>query len=1454
RYFATCELYGKLLDQVKDVTDRMKESTFEYQDDEHDMDRMLYGDDSPSIDRSKRGNVAAKDDFKKEGLNHILKKVTDDLGKINFDSMTSDLKKWVQSSEASDTLLRRLLEETGDAQKETANLLSLHKFIVDEYLSIHLMEAARALADFHENIDQRLHWVCENCGVDDSLALMTANDKMKDLQKKDVFADVEDDALAAENPDLNKQQKILLAMRVTSNRTHKRTMIQLHDVQEEHSRKITLNRSLYDHMMLTALNEGATRQEPPKLRNLEQRRRASIHAPAPTLVVCATKFFDEPKQEAPSEEAEGDSAEESGTRPKIKIPERSVSNAQLQPGPQTPNQQSRQVDLTAARLLSTAKIHFGDIAGLYAERNSLLDLAMKLVKKSSVPEAVTTPAAASLTEGGKYTKQIRMLRSMTSTLRATKTPGDSVEYQWLRVKRERLWSDLNNVVVEVSIEDIMKDEPPDSPLWDTFQFKKVSLKELDSSKLQIQGSASGYGNPLSPSGSARPPLSPAGQATLVSIRFYFVRELPVSLSSGATERCPCWKPFERQVLRFQRRMIIDIQPFSHSFCGKGLLDLVSQRLAPAGGSEPPGPAKAVSVSVSVSAQPGGAVLPPAITASAHAALPADSKTKTAGALEEFPKARASAGVTCSPEATLADLAQLLLSTGHSAAAVISEGEFKRSISEQDILLGYLKGTPWDLKVGEWLRGLGPEETAVDTGGWRRGQLDASIRLGLPADPVKNFLGKEGQEEGNFAGDATVSQIMEPVNSLPVCDHCCTVQELLQALLRSPGSPAGAALETDGRRLLGLCRAADVLWAFCQHVDLGEKMWKRLAVRCDLHGLSCHAMAADTPLRSAALAMGHASEARAVSDSFLPHLLAYQPGGKALVGVLSPQQLLSSSWEGTGRSPSELEPHQLEAPKAWLQHHPTTVGDVVAQRQTPFCFANESLGEACDDLAKSGRTAAIVLGATSGAMRGVLTENDILQAFVNGESWDRIIDSWLRGDDARLPGFVDRCHFRLLSALDIALGLTTSDSAELGGPPVVSQAMKPRRFVVTCTAEDSLADAFFALADSRQNCALVAGAEDFGAGEGGEHLLKGPAGVAICGVVTVADIVRAVSMHKAGKCSHTSLGCWRLGLGMSSCGRSIAAESSLAAAALAMAQHGVHHLLVVGGLSGEVQQQQQQVLGVISALDIVVAMDKWLSERSHLIQGTLALESVVGQVRTLRRKSIVLGAPVPFNFETRPHLDTGIRVLRHEMVPLKDMVSQRLDFCSVEQLRNGKEAALDQASICCGRSVSCVVCVTCSRTCHSIPLLGGDSPFVVMGKCVEFVHCDTTYSDESAKDKRGQVAAAVEVESVASAGQETESRLHLRGSLSDGRVFDFLLPSRGSQGSAELPGSHPEKVVSGSSAEHFVGHRTVDGWWVKARLADGSYHLAHGEPGSRKVSYTTRTYEELSSGMQLQAGL
>ena len=67
---------------------------------------------------------------------------------------------------------------------------------------------------------------------------------------------------------------------------------------------------------------------------------------------------------------------------------------------------------------------------------------------------------------------------------------------------------------------------------------------------------------------------------------------------------------------------------------------------------------------------------------------------------------------------------------------------------------------------------------------------------------------------------------------------------------------------------------------------------------------------------------------------------------------------------------------------------------------------------------------------------------------------------------------------------------------------------------------------------------------------------------------------------------------------------------------------------------------------------------------------------------------------------------------------------------------------------------------------------GDSPFVVRSD-VEFLMCDTTYSDHKAKDSRGAAAAAVEIELGSS-----ESRVLLRGGLRDGAGYAFSLPSRG----------------------------------------------------------------------------
>ncbi|OLP74841.1 hypothetical protein AK812_SmicGene45511 [Symbiodinium microadriaticum] len=112
---------------------------------------------------------------------------------------------------------------------------------------------------------------------------------------------------------------------------------------------------------------------------------------------------------------------------------------------------------------------------------------------------------------------------------------------------------------------------------------------------------------------------------------------------------------------------------------------------------------------------------------------------------------------------------------------------------------------------------------------------------------------------------------------------------------------------------------------------------------------------------------------------------------------------------------------------------------------------------------------------------------------------------------------------------------------------------------------------------------------------------------------------------------------------------------------------------------------------------------------------------------------------------------------------------------------------------------------------------GDSPFVVRGDHVAVVHCDTTYSDGAAPDKRGSAVAAVEVSA------PTSGQLQLRGVLADGRSYDFAL--------------------YGDSGDDLVGRQCCDGSWVKAKLPEGCYHVVSSE-GTRKLRYDTRSQEEL----------
>ena len=186
----------------------------------------------------------------------------------------------------------------------------------------------------------------------------------------------------------------------------------------------------------------------------------------------------------------------------------------------------------------------------------------------------------------------------------------------------------------------------------------------------------------------------------------------------------------------------------------------------------------------------------------------------------------------------------------------------------------------------------------------------------------------------------------------------------------------------------------------------------------------------------------------------------------------------------------------------------TLADIVARRETATCSVNYTLSDAVDALVSTERTAAIVLD-EDGSVQGVLTENDVLAALVEGTQWHCQITDWLKGSYARLPGFMVpaltlpstatvadaaaemtslaedgigfTCHhmlvhardgetfsLRILSALDIARGMIDTIAARAmsseGGPAAdsvvtaadltVEQAMKDRAGVLLASTGKS----------------------------------------------------------------------------------------------------------------------------------------------------------------------------------------------------------------------------------------------------------------------------------------------------------------------------------------------------------------------------------------------------------------
>lgn len=556
---------------------------------------------------------------------------------------------------------------------------------------------------------------------------------------------------------------------------------------------------------------------------------------------------------------------------------------------------------------------------------------------------------------------------------------------------------------------------------------------------------------------------------------------------------------------------------------------------------------------------------------------------------------------CSTQLTLREVAKLFLSTGQAAGCVVNElSEPVGVITEDDILQSYIQGAPWTTTVGQWMRGGGG--VAFDALGLEKTRSEQPLREALPSlrpapsrhAPRPQLL-VERQPNRGYAGGllsardivlalaegqvqlldllglsrAHVSDIMEPVGQAPALRPGFTVRELLQELL---ASPSRAALVMDGSRIRGLATVADALWAFDQQLSHTIDVWDRLASRPGRPALHGQAIPSDADL-------SHALNALAAPESNVRHLVAMEPGTSNVVGVVSPEHVVSRNSgpvavpscapqikverrhksreaervvkkEETDEHPAasiktevklELEEVKCEEPapkkravmrknrmerelESDARTQAVTLGDIVARRETATVTMSYTLSDAVDALVSTERTAAVVLD--DGRVQGVLTENDVLAALVEGTPWQCQIGEWLMGSYARLPGFMVpaltlpdtasiadaaaemtslaedgigfTCHhmlvhakeegesLRILSALDIARGIIdtiatraiigegspSADSVIAASEITVEQAMKDRTGVSTCKLRDSLQKAFETMHDARQNCALI----------------------------------------------------------------------------------------------------------------------------------------------------------------------------------------------------------------------------------------------------------------------------------------------------------------------------------------------------------------------------------------------
>jgi len=328
----------------------------------------------------------------------------------------------------------------------------------------------------------------------------------------------------------------------------------------------------------------------------------------------------------------------------------------------------------------------------------------------------------------------------------------------------------------------------------------------------------------------------------------------------------------------------------------------------------------------------------------------------------------------------------------------------------------------------------------------------------------------------------------------------------------------------------------------------------------------------------------------MTSHVVDHLVVVHPGGREAIGVLSSLDVLLRT-----------RPHLpfLRPMPVWAG---PTVADVLRQHEhlTEIYPQGTTLGEAAELLARSGRTATIVELDSEGLQLGLLTENDIVRAFVDCRRRKDAIKGWLIATEpqhttlpiqlqvppstslmeaaslmlsAAEPG--RSCHHLVVkdlpgdwlgvfSALDVARALhglpTELDVAKTGADDTtVGMVMKPLDSVPKCEPTDTVRFALSTLDISGQNAVLVE--DKIGR---------------VLGLVTPRCALQALAQAVPYDCTVAD---WMRLRKTPEGPREVVLGTRLADAATIMTTHSLHHLLVVEHLG-------EMPVGILSSLDLV----------------------------------------------------------------------------------------------------------------------------------------------------------------------------------------------------------------------------------------------------------------------------